>query len=123
MIKSLLIVGAGSFVGGALRYAISMQMRSICGQGFPWATLTVNLVGCFFFGGVIALFGRHGDTAHPWCMLLTTGLCGGFTTFSAFAHESMQMLQCGQYVALFAYVATSIVVGIALMGMGYMIIK
>ena len=123
MIKALLIVGTGSFVGGALRYALSMFMRHICGQGFPWGTLAVNLVGCLVFGMVFALFGKHGTTTHPWCLLLTTGLCGGFTTFSTFAHESVQMLQGGQFGAFAAYVIASIVMGLAMIAVGYMIVR
>lgn len=123
MIKTLLIVGIGSFIGGTLRYAISMLLKGFCGQQFPWGTLAVNLTGCFVFGIVFALFSKHGATTHPWCLMLTTGLCGGFTTFSAFAHESMLMLQYGHLNAFFAYVATSVVAGIALMALGYMIIK
>ena len=123
MIKTLLIVGAGSFIGGALRYAISVFMRNVCGQGFPWGTLAVNLIGCFVFGVVFALFCRYATTSHPWCLLLTTGLCGGFTTFSTFANESMQMLQNGNIGTFAAYVATSLVVGIALVALGYIIIR
>ena len=123
MIKTLFIVGAGSFVGGALRYAISLLMRNICGQGFPWGTLAVNLIGCFVFGVVFALFGKYAATSHPWCLLLTTGFCGGFTTFSTFANESMQMLQSGSMGAFVGYVATSVVAGIALVALGYIIVK
>ena len=123
MIKTLFIVGAGSFVGGALRYAVSVLMRNICGQGFPWGTLAVNLIGCFVFGVVYALFDRYATTSHPWCLLLTTGLCGGFTTFSAFANESMQMLQSGNMGAFAGYVATSVVGGIALVALGYMAVR
>ena len=123
MIKALLIVGTGSFIGGALRYAISVCMRNVCGQGFPWGTLAVNLIGCFVFGAVFALFSRHNATSHPWCLLLTTGLCGGFTTFSTFANESMQMLQSGNLGAFIGYVATSIVAGIALVALGYIIMR
>ena len=123
MIKALLIVGMGSFVGGALRYALSIYMKHFCGQGFPWGTLAVNLIGCFVFGIVFALFSKHGTTVHPWCLLLTTGLCGGFTTFSTFAHESIQMLQGGNIAPFAAYVTTSIVVGLAMVAIGYLIVR
>lgn len=123
MIKALLIVGTGSFVGGAFRYALSVFMRHLCGQGFPWGTLAVNLVGSLVFGMVFALFGKHSATAHPWCLLLTTGLCGGFTTFSTFAHESVQMLQSGHLGAFAAYVSASIVIGLAMVAVGYMIVR
>ena len=123
MIKSVLIVGIGSFMGGSLRYIISMIMRDVCKQGFPWGTLAVNLVGCFLIGVVFALFSRFSSTSHPWCLLLTTGLCGGFTTFSTFANESLQMLQNGQWVAFLTYVAISVVAGISLTALGYWVVK
>ena len=123
MLKSVLLVGVGSFIGGVLRYSVSVLMRGLCGQGFPWGTLLVNLVGCFAFGVIFALFGRYGSTNSGWCLLLTTGVCGGFTTFSTFANESVQMLQNGNWPGFVGYVATSIVVGFALVALGYWIIK
>ena len=123
MFKSLLFVGVGSFIGGVLRYSVSVLMRGLCGQGFPWGTLLVNLVGCFAFGVIFALFGRYGSTNSGWCLLLTTGVCGGFTTFSTFANESVLMLQNGNWPGFVGYVAASIVVGFALVALGYWSIK
>ena len=123
MIKSLLIVGIGSFVGGALRYGISVLMRELCSKGFPWGTLAVNLLGCFTIGAIFALFGKYGSTDNGWCLLLTTGVCGGFTTFSTFANESLQMVQNGNIGSFVGYVATSLIVGLALTALGYWIVK
>ena len=123
MLKSVLIVGIGSFVGGSLRYIISLIMKDLCKQGFPWGTLAVNLVGCFLIGLLFALFARYSSTSHPWCLFLTTGLCGGFTTFSTFANESLQMLQNGQWGGFLAYVAISVVAGISLTALGYWMVK
>ena len=118
MMKSILIVGMGSFAGGALRYYLSTLFKGWCGQGFPYATLAVNLIGCFAFGMLFALFQRADATYSPWCLLLTTGLCGGFTTFSTFSHESMTMLQSGNYMGLAIYIAASVILGIALVAAG-----
>ena len=123
MLKSVLLVGVGSFFGGALRYAISMFMKSAGGNAFPWGTLLVNLVGCFAIGVIFALFGKYGSTNNGWCLLLTTGVCGGFTTFSTFANESMLMLQNGNWSGFVGYVTTSLVVGFALVALGYWIVK
>ena len=121
MIKSLLIVGAGSFIGGAIRYLLSTFMKNVCGSGFPWGTLSVNLLGCFLFGIIFAIFSKNNSTGNTLHLLLTTGICGGFTTFSTFAHESVQMLQHGNTFGFIGYVATSIIAGLAFMALGYRI--
>ena len=123
MLKSLLIVGSGSFVGGAMRYWLSTIMKNVCGQGFPWGTLGVNLLGCFLFGIIYAIFSKNSSTDNAWYLLLTTGVCGGFTTFSAFAHESVQMLQNNNIGWGTCYVATSIIAGFALIALGYWLVK
>ena len=123
MIKSLLIVGTGSFIGGAMRYWLSTLMKSVCGQGFPWGTLMVNLLGCFLFGMLFAVFGKSSATDNTLYLLLTTGICGGFTTFSTFANESVQMLQQGNTWGFVGYVGTSVVAGLALIALGYGVAK
>lgn len=123
MLKSLLIVGTGSFIGGAMRYLLSMFMRNICGQGFPWGTLAVNLLGCLLFGIVFGMFSKNSSTDSALYLLLTTGVCGGFTTFSTFAHESVQMLQHGNTSGFIGYVATSVIAGFALIALGYWMAK
>ena len=123
MLKSLLIVGTGSFIGGAMRYLLSTLMKNVCGQGFPWGTLMVNLLGCFLFGMVFAMFSKSNATDNTLYLLLTTGICGGFTTFSTFANESVQMLQQGNTWGFVGYVATSVVAGLALIALGYGVAK
>lgn len=123
MLKSLLFVGVGSFVGGVLRFLVSMSMKKLYGEGFPWGTLIVNLVGCFVFGVIFALFGKYGSVNNGWCLLLTTGVCGGFTTFSAFANESVLMLQSGNWGGFVGYVAMSVVVGFVMVALGYLVFK
>ena len=123
MIKSFLIVGIGSFIGGTLRYGISTLMKQVCHQGFPWGTLLVNLLGCLVIGVLYALFSKYSSLSNPWCLLLTTGLCGGFTTFSTFANESIQMLQGGNIIGFVSYIATSIILGLVLVALGYWIVS
>ena len=123
MLKPLLIVGAGSFIGGAMRYLLSTLMKNVSGQGFPWGTLAVNLLGCFLFGIVFAIFSKNSSTDNTLYLLLTTGVCGGFTTFSTFANESVQMLQHGNISGFIGYVATSVIAGFLLLAFGYWIVK
>ena len=123
MLKSLLIVGTGSFIGGAMRFLLSSIMKNVCGEGFPWGTLGVNLLGCFLFGILFAIFGKNSSTDNALYLLLTTGFCGGFTTFSTFANESIQMLQHGNIPGFMGYVATSVIAGLILIALGYWMVK
>lgn len=119
MLNSILLVGLGSFVGGALRYLVSQLMKGVCCASFPWATLAVNLVGCFIIGVVYTLFARSSFASQAVCLLLTTGFCGGFTTFSAFANEGLLMLQSGNIGAFILYALISVLAGVALVALGY----
>ena len=123
MLKSILFVGIGSFFGGALRYAVSLLMKNLSYQGFPWATFTVNLLGCFLLGLIFALLGKYSSVNSSLCLLLATGFCGGFTTFSTFANESLQMLQTGNIVGFVTYIASSIILGVALVALGYFVVR
>lgn len=118
MIKSILAVGAGSFLGGAGRYLISLAMKGLS-KGFPWATLTVNLAGCFLIGLLWGVFSKNGADGSLWALFLTVGLCGGFTTFSTFSKEALVMLQGGNVWSFAVYVAISVIAGIALVALGY----
>ena len=123
MLKSLLIVGTGSFIGGAMRYLLSTCMKNVCGQEFPCGTLSVNLLGCFLFGVLFAVFSKNSATDNTLYLLLTTGICGGFTTFSTFANESVQMLQHGNTSGFIGYVATSVIAGFVFIALGYWMVK
>ena len=122
IIKNIAVVGAGSFIGGAARYLVSLLMKGI-GKGFPWATLSVNLVGCFLIGFLWGLFSRTASEGSNWALFLTVGLCGGFTTFSTFSKEALVMLQSGNLWGFAGYVAISVIIGVALVAAGYFLIR
>ena len=122
IIKNILAVGAGSFIGGTARYLVSLAMKGI-GKGFPWATLTVNLVGCLMIGLLWGLLSRNAAENTSWGLFLTVGLCGGFTTFSTFSKEALAMLQTGHICGFASYIAISVLAGIALVALGYYIAR
>lgn len=117
VIKNILAVGAGSFIGGIARYLISLVMKGIS-KGFPLATLAVNLLGCFIIGLLWGILSRNASESTSWGLFLTVGLCGGFTTFSTFSKEALTMLQTGQIWGFTSYIALSVLAGIALVALG-----
>ena len=94
LLKNIVLVGAGSCIGGIFRYLISVFMN---GKGFPWGTLAVNLLGCLFIGVLWGWFTKAGTAAGNLALFLTVGFCGGFTTFSTFSKEALAMLQQGNF--------------------------
>ena len=122
IIRNILAVGAGSFIGGVARYLVSLAMKGI-GKGFPWATLTVNLLGCLLIGLLWGLLSRNATESTSWGLFLTVGLCGGFTTFSTFSKEALTMLQAGQIGGFATYIIISVIAGIALAALGYYVAR
>ena len=122
IIKNTLFIGYGSFLGGAARYLVSIAMKTV-GKGFPWGTLVVNLVGCLFIGLLWGFFSKNSNESSSWALFMTVGICGGFTTFSTFSKEALMMLQAGNFFSLLAYVAISVIAGIALVAAGYYLVR
>lgn len=122
IIRNILIVGTGSFFGGAARYAISLVMNNLS-KGFPWATLAANLLGCLLIGILWGYFSRSSNDGSNWALFLTVGFCGGFTTFSTFSKEALMMLQAGNLWNFAGYIAMSVIAGIALVALGFWLVK
>lgn len=113
MIKDILLVAAGGSIGSVLRYLV--QRSAVIAQigAFPVGTLTVNFTGCFLIGVFWGLASRSASFGHSWQLFLMTGVCGGFTTFSAFTLESMGMLREGRSGSFFVYLFASVASGLA----------
>ncbi len=119
MIKNLLLVGLGGGLGSILRYVTGLVITT---KLFPYATLTVNIIGSFIIGIIFALALKEQDLLSNWKLFLATGFCGGFTTFSAFSLENMGLLQSGKTGLALMYIVLSIVLGIAATFAGYFLI-
>ena len=96
MIQSLLLVGAGSFAGGVCRYLLSLVIRGGGGL-FPWATFVTNVAGCLVLGLIYGALAHCPGDRPQLRLLLATGFCGGFTTFSTFSAEALALLQGGHW--------------------------
>lgn len=118
MLRTVLAVGIGSFAGGVLRYLVGCAMKASSGM-FPLATLSVNLIGCLLIGFVYGLVAKHTAIPRELMLLLATGFCGGFTTFSTFANEGLLLLENHNYWLLGAYIGLSIAGGVLLVALGY----
>ena len=116
MIKNFLLIGLGGGIGSICRYSASLLFLN---KSFPVVTLLVNIAGSFIIGMVAAYALKNEWFAANWKLFLATGICGGFTTFSAFSLENLQLLQEGKYLWSFFYIATSIVLGLTATFFGY----
>ena len=116
MLKNLLLVGLGGGMGTMLRYMAWYFFRS---SNFPTSTLLVNIAGSLIIGIVIGLSIKEAGFSNNWKLFLATGICGGFTTFSAFSIENLQMLQTGKYLLSALYICTSIILGIGATWLGF----
>lgn len=116
--RILLLIGTGSFIGGICRYLLSQFIQSKFFLAFPFGTLGVNIIGCFAIGLVFALSERTNMTSELR-LFLATGICGGFTTFSAFSNETFGLLRNGQLWYAAAYIASSVVLGVFATFIGY----
>jgi CrcB protein len=122
MLKNILLVGIGGFVGSIGRYLLSQFVELRIFTSFPLGTFAVNIIGCFIIGLLYGLTIR-GAASPEIRFLLATGFCGGFTTFSTFSLESMTLLQDGQFWFVFLYMAGSLLAGLAAVWIGFLIIK
>ena len=118
-----LVVAIGSAIGGVSRYGVGLLAARAWGVAFPWGTLLINIVGSF----VIALFGAMTLANGPMPMstnmraFVMIGFCGGFTTFSSFSLQTMELLQAGETAAAALYILASVGLCLAGVFLGYWI--
>lgn len=110
--KNMFLVFVGGGLGSMMRYALSHLINRSTTSPFPFGTFVVNIVGCFFIGFIIFYSARFGDRAEQWRFFLATGLCGGFTTFSAFSLENISLLTEQRILVFLTYIIGSVATGI-----------
>jgi CrcB protein len=123
MIKTILLVGTGGFLGSVSRFLASRFMQNNFPSAFPFGTFFVNISGCFLIGLIYGLSERSTLLTSGWKLFLAVGFCGGFTTFSAFANENLALLRDGEFFQFMLYTGLSVILGIVATFTGVLITK
>lgn len=111
---NILLVALGGAAGSVLRWACSRWLNAPL---YPYGTFAVNIIGSFLIGMLFALFSKEADEQKR--LLLITGFCGGFTTFSAFSLEGLQLLERAKFTVFFLYTFATISLGLAATYFGF----
>jgi CrcB protein len=114
----LLLVGAGGFLGSVLRYLLGSWMQSVSGGRFPLGTLAVNVLGCFAIGLLMGMAESRSALSPEWRLFAVVGLLGGFTTFSAFSHDTVELWRGAASFAAVLNVTASVGLGLTATWLG-----
>lgn len=118
MLRTLLIGGFG-FLGTIARYLTQGMVQRLMGGTFPYGTLAVNVIGSFLVGFIATLTLERAAASPLWRSAVLIGFCGGFTTFSAYAYETFELIRTGDPLRGLANLAVQLVVGLAAVWIGY----
>ncbi len=113
-----MIVFLGAGIGGALRHGVNVASSRLFGLGFPFGTLIVNIAGSFLMGLLAGYFAFRPGVDQHMRLFLTTGILGGFTTFSAFSLDTMLLIERNRYALAAGYAAGSVAFSVAALFIG-----
>ena len=116
--KSFLLVFLGGGLGSCLRYLVTITMNQYS-KVLPFGTFTVNMLGCLLIGLILGYAQRENTLTSNQTLLLATGFCGGFTTFSAFAKENLEIIKNGELFNFSVYTIGSVLIGILAVFIGF----
>jgi CrcB protein len=118
MIKSVIIVGIGGFIGTVARFLVSRYFQENVASMFPWATFLVNILGCLIIGVIFGLSEKGNMLNENLRLFLAVGFCGGFTTFSTFANESLLLMRNYEWIRFALYTTFSFFLGLVAVYLG-----
>jgi CrcB protein len=121
--NAFLTVFLGAGIGGAMRHGVNISAAKLMGAGYPHGTLIVNIVGSFAMGLLVEWFALKFDPGQTWRLFLTTGILGGFTTFSAFSLDTALLIERAAHPMAVVYVFASVVGSIAALFLGLIIVR
>ena len=119
----LFSVFVGGGIGATLRYLTGMAALRLIGPGYPYGTLAANLIGGLAMGMLAGVLARAAHGGEHWRLFIGVGILGGYTTFSSFSLEVMLMLQRGEWLTGFGYIALSVVGAITALGAGLAVVR
>lgn len=119
----LLLIGLGGALGTILRYLMQLFIRKHWVTVFPSGTFLVNVIGCLFIGILYGISTKYSNISEAWRLFLIVGICGGYTTFSSYSYESVELLRNGNYTYFFAYAVLSVVIGLSATILGMIITR
>jgi len=122
MINTIAAIAAGGALGAVARYATNIGITKIADAPFPYGTMTVNIIGSFAMGMLIAFFLGSGQISNEVKMFLTVGFLGSFTTFATFSLDAMALWTQGNAIAAMTYILTSVTLSIAAVFLGSFVI-
>ena len=120
--KQALLVFLGGGLGSSLRFFVSKALNPYI-QHFFLGTFVVNIIGCLLIGCILGFSAKNNILSENYTLLLATGFCGGFTTFSTFAFEKYSLLKSGEFLYFSIYLTSSIAVGVFAVSLGLWIAK
>ena len=121
--KTIFYIALGGGLGSVLRYLTAVVMNKYVQATFPYATFVTNIIGCLLIGLFFGYLEKQNAVSPNLKFFLITGLCGGYTTFSAFSHENVQLLQNNQILIAFLYISLSVFLGLMATWTGLIIAK
>lgn len=124
MLKNIMLVALGGAAGSVARYLLSKAVQDTAASAFPWGTMAVNVAGCLLIGLLYGLAADDGARlGADMKLMLTVGFCGGFTTFSTFANESLTLAKTGDALLSAAYIGSSVALGVLAVAAGAQLAK